>query len=102
MGPSRKKNCIGVGDRVSHRGHWDRSGGNNTRDSEGQNHRNGAGLGGGQGSHFSGRDGNNCGDIGARGGNGNNTNPPPTKTSRKLGAAVKTSGKEVGQRRGND
>ena len=28
--------------------------------------------------------------------------PPPTKTDRKCGAAIRTVGKEVGRRRGND
>ena len=68
-----------------------------------KNHRTGAGFGGGRGGHSGGRDGNNGGGGGASGGNGNNTNPsPPTKMQRKCRAAVRTTGKEVGQRRGND
>ena len=56
---------------------------------------------GGQGIHSNGIYRKNGGDGGARGGNGNNTNPP-TKTRRKCEVAVRTVGKEVGQRRKND
>ena len=76
MDPSRKRNLNGGGDWGSHGGHWDRSGGNGPRNSEGQNHSNGAGFGSRLGGHAGGGDVNNSGSGGARGGNGNNTNPP--------------------------
>ena len=103
MDPSSKRNFHGGGDQGSHRRHWDRSGGNGTRNSEGKNHENGAVFGSGKCGHSGGKDGNNgrCG--AARGGSGNNTNPPPppTKTGIKCGAVVRTVGKEVGWHRGN-
>ena len=103
--PSRKRKFDGGVDRGSHGGHWDRSGGNGTRNSEGQNHGNGARFGGRQGGHSGGIDGNHGGGGGTLEGNGNNTNPdppPPTKTGIKCGAAVRTVRKEVGWRRGNN
>ena len=36
------------------------------------------------------------------GGNGSTTNPPPTKTDRKLGAEVRTDAKELGRHRRGD
>ena len=84
MDQSRKKKFNGGTDRGSHRGHWERSGGNGTRNLEGQNHRNGTVFGGRRCGHSGGRDRNNSGGGGARGGNGNNTNPPPlTRTDRR-------------------
>ena len=84
MDSSRKRKFNGGRDRGSHWGHWERSGVNGTRNLEGQNHRNGTGLGCRRGGHSSRRqDRNNSGGGGggARGGNGNNTNPsPPTRT----------------------
>ena len=44
MDLSRKQKFNGGGHRGYHRGHWDRSGGNAPRNSEGQNHGNGAGI----------------------------------------------------------
>ena len=76
MDPSRKRKFNGSVDRGSQRRHWERNGGNGTRNSEGQNHGNGAVFGGGRGVHYGGRDENNGGGGGARGGNGNNTTPP--------------------------
>ena len=83
MYPSSKRKFNGGRDQGSHGGHWERSGVNGARNLEGQNHGNGAGFGGGRGSHPGGiQDGNNSGSEGARGGNGNNTNPlpPPGQT----------------------
>ena len=77
----KKRKFDGVGDQSSHGGSWDR---------------NGSRFGGGRGD---GRDGQNGGGRGGRGGNGPTTNPPPTKTDRKIGAAVRTDRKEVGLRR---
>ena len=58
---------------------------------------------GGRGGRGGGRDGQNGGGGGRRGGNGPTTTPaPPTKTDRKLGAAVRTEGKEVGRSRRDD
>ena len=81
MDPLRKMKFNGGEDRGSHGGHWERSGGDGTRNSEEKNHKNGAGFSGGQGGHSGGRqDGNNSGGGGARGGNGNNTTAPPGRT----------------------
>ena len=76
MEPLRNRKFNGGGDQGSHGGHWVRSRGNGTRNSEGQNHGNGAVFGGGQGGQSGGRDGNNGGGGGVQGVNGNNTNPP--------------------------
>ena len=76
MDPSRKRNFNGGGDRESHGGQWERSGGNGTINLKGQNHGNGAGFGGGRVGHSGGRDGNNGGGEVAQGGNGKNTKPP--------------------------
>ena len=85
MDPSRKRKFNGGRDQRSHRGHWKKSGGNSTRNSEVHNHGNGAGVGGGLGDHSGGRDVNNGGGGGARGGNGNSTNPPKKNGHRMLG-----------------
>ena len=87
MDLSSKRKFNGGGYRGYHGGHCKRSGGNGTRITEGKNHRNGAGLGGGKGGHSDGRDVNNSEGGGARGGNNNNNNnnnnpPPPTRTDR--------------------
>ena len=77
MDRSKKRKFNGGGDWGSHGGHWERIGGNGTRNSEVQDHRNSAKFGGGRGVHVGGRqDVNNSGGGGAQGGNGNNTNPP--------------------------
>ena len=77
MDPSRNRKFNCGGDQGSHRVHWESSRGNGTRNSERQNHGNGAIFVGGRGGHSGGRDGNNCGGGSLLGGNGNNTNPPP-------------------------
>ena len=82
MDPSQKRNFNGGGDQGSHRGHWNRIRVNVPRNSEGQNHRNCAVFGGGQGVHSGGIDGNNGGGGGARGVHGNNANPPMATRTR--------------------
>ena len=80
---NKKSKFDGVGDQSSHGGSWDR---------------NGSRFGDGRGGRGSGRDSQNGGGRGGRGGNGPTTNPPPTKTNRKI-EAVRTDRKEVGRRR---
>ena len=92
---NKKRKFDGVRAQASHGGTWDRGG---YRNSDTQN---GTRFGGGRGGRGGGRDGHHGGGGGGRGGNGSTTNPP-TKTDRKLGAEVRTDGKEVGQRRWDD
>ena len=79
-----KRHFDGVGEQGSHGIHWDRGVLHGHRNSETQN---GAIFGGGRGG---GRHVNNGGGGGVQRGYGSNTNPPPTKTDRKLGAAERT------------
>ena len=88
---NKKRNFDGVGAQESQGGTWDRG---DYRNLETQN---GTRLGGGRGGRGDGRDGKNGGCGGGRGGNGSITNPP-TKRDRKIGAEVRTDGKEVGAR----
>ena len=86
MDLSKKRKFNGGGYQGSHGGHWERSGGNGIRKSEGQNHRNITVLGGGRGGHAGGRqDENNSGGGGAQGLNGNNINPPHQDEQRMWG-----------------
>ena len=100
---SRKRKFNGGRDWGSHRGHWERSEGNGTRNSDEKNHGNGAGFGDKCGSHSGGiQDKKNSGGGGAKGGNDNNTTPPPpTRTDRQYGSATRTVRTEVGWSRDN-
>ena len=80
---NKKIKFDGVGDQSSHGGSWDR---------------NGSRFGGGRGGRGGGKDSQNGGGRGGCGGNGPATNPPPTKTDRKI-ETVRTDRTEVGRRR---
>ena len=85
---NKKRKFDGVGAQASHGGSWDRSGYINTEAKKGSR------FGGGSGGRGGSRDGQNGEGGCGRGGNGPTTNPP-TKTDRKIGAAVRTDRKEV-------
>ena len=92
---NKNRNFEGVGAQASHEGTWDRG-----RYQNSDTH-NGIRFCVGRGGCGGGRDGQNGRGGGGHGGNCSTTNPP-TKTDRKLGAAVRTDRKEVVMRRQDD
>ena len=92
---NKKRKVYGLRAQASHGGTWDRGGYWNL------DNQNSTRFGGGRGRRGGGRDRHIGRGGGGRGCNGSNTNPP-TKTDRKLEAAVRTDAKEVGCCRRDD